>query len=127
MVVGLAVVALAAAGCSTVEFNQRLDGQAADPAQYELSDVRCALEPDRLRVTGTVTNIGDQRRLFDAGIRVRTLDGDWIEERDLLDWLDPGEAAAIDWWFGKPERFAESPECEVTVLDAPDEVLVDGS
>ena len=123
----LALVGLATAGCRTVEYNQRLDGQPADPDQYELSDVRCFRDTDRLRVTGTVTNTGDRRRLFDAGIRVRTLDGDWVEEQDLLDWVDPGGTTAVDWWFGQPERFAESPECEVTVLDSPEEVLVEGS
>lgn len=109
------------------EYERRLKGQPADPAQFELSGVRCERRPDRLAVTGAVRNTGTGRRIFDAAIRVRQLDGSWAEGRRLLDWLEPGATAAIDHWFGRPELFAAAPECEVTVLDGPEEALVNGA
>lgn len=63
---------------------------------------------------------------FDAAIRVRQLDGSWAEGRALLDWLESGRTAAISHWFGRPDLFADTPRCEVTVLDGPEEALVHG-
>ena len=108
------------------EYARRMKGQPADPAQFELTGVRCERRPDRLAVTGAVRNTGTGRRIFDATIRVRQLDGSWAEGRRLLDWLEPGQTAAINHWFGRPELFAADPECEVTVLDGPEEALVNG-
>ncbi|MEZ5409323.1 MAG: hypothetical protein R2761_14945 [Acidimicrobiales bacterium] len=108
------------------EYERRLKGQPADPAQFELTGVGCERRPDRLAVTGAVRNTGPRRRIFDAAIRVRQLDGSWAEGRRLLDWLEPGETATISHWFGRPELFAASPDCEVTVLDGPEEALVNG-
>jgi len=111
----------------STEYQRRMRGQPADPAQFELSGVRCDRRADRLAVTGEVRNTGRGRRLFDAAIRVRQLDGSWAEGRALLDWLEPGETAAISHWFGRPELFAAAPGWEVTVLDGPEEALVNGS
>lgn len=108
------------------EYERRMKGQPADPAAFELTGVRCERRPDRLAVTGSVRNTGPGRRIFDAAIRVRLLDGSWAEGRRLLDWLEPGETAAISHWFGRPELFAPDPHCEVIVLDGPEEALVNG-
>lgn len=108
------------------EYERRLAGQPADPAQHELTGVRCERWPDRLAVTAAVRNTGAGPRIFDAAIRVRQLDGSWAEGRRLLDRLEPGETVAVSHWFGRPELFAPAPECEVTVLDGPEEALVNG-
>lgn len=91
-------------------------GLPAERSMYELRDVRCRKEENRVVVSAVLVNRLDTWWAFEPEFVVTTVDGRQIRERSLIDGMAAGEEVAVEWWFGGPDRFADPPDCRVDVL-----------
>lgn len=91
------------------------DGWPADPAMYELKDVECVTEPDRIIFRAVLVNRAAVRWAFSPQFVAETTSGEVLTEKSGDAFWEPGQEISIDNWFGGSD-FDDPPRCEIKVL-----------
>ncbi len=99
---------------------QLLAGWPAPEAMYEVRDMTCVKLDDRVEATFSVENKNDFSWPFDIRVSFRTESGEITERNTSPGFWEAGEAVEVTQWAGKPERFSQTPTCDVTINHGPD-------
>lgn len=90
-------------------------GWLAPSEMYEVQDFVCTKLSDRIHVSATIVNLNDYEWAFGINWTVEKASGERLSKRLDPGMWEPGKAAEISTWFGKPDDFADSPPCELEV------------
>jgi len=94
-------------------------GWLAPTEMYEVQDFVCTKLSDRVEVSATIVNKNDYPWAFGINWTVEKASGESISKTLDPGMWEPGDAAEISTWFGKPDDYADSPPCEIQVQHSP--------
>lgn len=96
-------------------FRALQDDWPVDPSMYELKDVVCTTEAERVVLTATIVNKAGFQWSFSPRFSVQTTDGETLSKRSEPGlWEIDQEAEVSTWWGGTD--FDDPPNCDIQVL-----------
>ena len=103
------------------EFNEKLEGVASNPDDYELTVVSCVNDGEFIRYSWGITNLSDERRTFAFDPYLTNSEGEEEKKNRRLvgDSLGPEDYMQWDAFSGGGERFPVGDvECRFEVFDS---------
>ena len=103
------------------EFDEKLEGVQADPADYELTVVSCVNDGEFISYTWGITNLSDERRTFAFDPYLTNSQGEEEKKNRRLvgESVGPGDYMQWDGGNGGGERFPLGDvECRFEVFDS---------
>ena len=115
--IGAAVVGSVVVGCSEEpSFRELTEGVPVDPSSYELSEVSCVREDDRVALRAEITNTGDEPTSYRIRYEFTKADGSKTGIVNEGASARPGQTVDISSYTGRPEDYDAEPDCSVEVF-----------